>query len=646
MRTIPTDAPEPLGPDGIGRVGAHGLSDRQRERLALCSQRLEALLPQAGCLGFADSGKADLEALATAVQATGVDWYRITVSSGLLGLVDEARSNEDLVQALCESDSRRLLRAIATDGVSEATAMAADASIGDDELFERCFALRREPFEEACERRDMRERIRVLQRIDRCGDAVPRTLDDVLDLWTEATRGEVPFYAECETAQFRTLRVPFGHKGNPFEPAEPRAGRQTVEAGRISDETAALLAFMAREDLPCEVVAATAHFLCGHIHPFADGNGRLSRMLSCIMLAGGYSQASVLAFLRRLQYDRGSMNLAMERTVRTRGDLEEVARLFLQMLCAAQRDLLPAKAGFAVLPLRFVQTRELDLVAAHKPGREVYRVEDGRILKTLAKRGRLGRACAVYEAVSAAYEAGAAIARPDGLVRTEGGYAMVLEFVDGPPLADLVAQGRLSPGEAGATMARCLAQLHAVRGDAARMRDVREPFMRMAEGVSPWLSSSTAVALRNLIVDIPATETIVHGDVHMGNVIMGVDGAPKLIDADTVSMGAPVFDLACAYSTMVCEATIDPLRAEEFYGMPAETVEAIWESLLRCYCSGTGMAHSEEVERQIEALAWLVALNRLNTAGKYGGTFGEDALRILRATSCLAKALGHTAPRS
>ena len=630
----------------IGRVGAHGLSDRQKERLALCSQRLEALLPQVERLDFADSGKAVLEAPATAAQATGVDWCRITVSNGLLELVGEAQSNEDLVQALCKSDSRRLLRVIATDGVGAASDMATDASIGEDELFRRCFALRGEPYEEAGERRDMRERIRVLQRIEGCGDAVPRTLDDVLDLWSQATRGEVPLYAECETAQFRTSRVPFGHRGNPFEPAEPRAGRQTVEAGRIPDETAALLAFMAREDLPCEVVAAAAYFLCCHIHPFADGNGRLSRMLSCILLAGRYSPVTVLAFLRRMQAERGTMNLAIERTVRTRGDLEEIARLFLETLCAAQRDLLPAKAGFAVLPLRFVQARRLDLLTARKPGREVYRTENGRILKMLAKRGRLGRACAVYEAVSAAYEAGAAIARPDGLVRTECGYAMVLEFVDGPPLANLVAQGRMSPEEAGATMARCLAQLHAVRGDATRMRDVREPFLRMAEGVSPWLSAQTAEALRSLIMGVPAAATIVHGDVHMGNVIMGADGTPILIDADTVSMGAPVFDLACAYSAMVCEAAIDPKRAEKFHGMPTETVEAVWESLLRRYCADTGMARSEKADWQMQTLAWLVVLNRLNAVGNGKEAFGEEALRILQATSCLAKALGHVAPHS
>ncbi len=580
---------------------------------------------------------------ATVSQATGVDWCVLTVSGDMLERVDEARSNEEAIRSLCGLDSEQLLRSIMTDGVSAASDMAADALIDGEDLFKRCFDLRGEPLDEARARRDMRERIRVLQRIERCGSAIPHTLDDVLDLWSEATRGEVPLYAECEIAQFRKARVPFGHRGNPFEPVAPPAGYETVEAGRIPEQTQALLAFLARTDLPCEIVAAASHFLCGHIHPFADGNGRLSRMLLCILLSGSYSLATVLAFLRRLQADRGTISFAMARTVRTRSDLGKTVHLFLRILCAAQRDLLPAKPGFAHLPLRLVRTRKLELIAARKPGREVYRAADGRIVKMLAKGERLSRACAVYEAISAACEAGATIVRPDELVRTENGYAMVFECANGSSLAELVAQGRVSPEKAGAMIARCLLGLHALRGDKARMRDVREPFLGMVEDVSSLLSVSTAEALRSTIAGIPATATIIHGDVHMGNVIMGADGTPMLIDADTVSMGAPVFELACAYSAMVCEAVVNSTRAEEFHGMPAETAGVVWESLLRCYCAGSGMAQSEEMDRQIQVIAWLLVLNRLNAVGWGEEPFGEVVLRTLQAIGRLAKALG-TAP--
>lgn len=538
-----------------------------------------------------------------------------------------------------ESAEKQVIREIVTDGVGTARPLASDAQLDDDELFERCFVLRGEPYGEACARRDMRERIRVFQRIRTHGAALPKVLGDMLELWAEAMRGEVRLYKEAETAQFRQLRIPFAHRANPFEYAEPPAGRETVEASRIPHEPEALMAFMGRTDLPLEILAAASHFLCGHIHPFSDGNSRLSRMLACINLSGGYSSATVLSMLRRLQCDRGAMNLEMMRTVRLKADLEAVVGLFLNMLCAAQRDLLPARKGFARLPLRSVQTDDLELVSARKPDREVYRMRDGDILKTVAGKGRLGRACAVYEAVSAAFDAGAAIARPGELVRTGNKYAITYEFVKGASLKDLVVRRLMSPEDAGEMMARCLRGLHALHGDEERMRDVREPFLRMVDNIAPWLSERTVEACRLAVMDVPYDTTLVHGDVHMDNMIVDGNGELVLIDAGTISMGHPVFDLACTYHTLVCEAAIDPARAEAFHDMPIEDVACVWQSLLSCYDADAGKACFGSDDCRMEALAWIVMLNRLKSSGRSDASFGEGALQVLHAIQCLSDAV-------
>ncbi|MBR2835564.1 MAG: hypothetical protein IKE43_07660 [Coriobacteriales bacterium] len=192
----------------------------------------------------------------TAPKNTGVDWCTLTVSFELLERVRLARSNEDLVRAMGKPALEQYVREIAIDSVSTASALAKDMQINTDELFQRCFALAGEPWSEAHERRDMRERIRVFWRIMRCGSVTPRSLDDMLSLWSESMRGEARWYKDTETARFRTSRVPFGHGKNPFEAAEPPAGKETVEASLIPNETKALLIFMKRTDLPLEVLAA------------------------------------------------------------------------------------------------------------------------------------------------------------------------------------------------------------------------------------------------------------------------------------------------------------------------------------------------------------------------------------------------------
>ena len=571
---------------------------------------------------------------------TGVDWCQLTVSEVLLERVQTVRRNERRIAVMGEDVHARLVRETVTSEVGAASVLATQAQLDAEALFEQCFELKGRPFEEGPARRDMRERIRVYRRITQYGASVPRTLDELLDLWTEAMSGEVPLYRDAEVAQFRTSRVPFGHRGNPFESAPPIMGRETVDPARIPDETEAMLAFMQRTDLPPEIVAAATHFLCGHIHPFNDGNGHVARMLSCICLADSYSLTTIIALLRRLQDDRGTMNLVMAQTVQQKEDLADVVELFLEMLCAAQRDVLPEKAGFVRLPLRFVPTQDLELMSVHRKGREVFRGLDGRVIKVVADKRRLSRASAVFEAVSAAYEGSAAIAQPYELVCTAYGYAMVLEFVDGAPLSDLIVQGEVSPETAGAMMARCLSDLHALHGDPTRMRDVRKPFLSMVDNVALWLSEATVAVCKKSIRMIPASTTLVHGDVHMGNVFMRSCGSPVLIDADTISMGHPVFDLACTYSTLVCEAIVDSVRAESFHGVSTEITRAVWQSLVSCYFANARETRTAMMDRQIDMLAWLVLLNRLRTVVRADVPFGESAMQILQATSHLSKAVG------
>ena len=56
------------------------------------------------------------------------------------------------------------------------------------------------------------------------------------------------------------------------------------------------------------------------------------------------------------------------------------------------------------------------------------------------------------------------------------------------------------------------------------------------------------------------------------------------------------------------------------------------------------MAQSEEMDRRIQVIAWLLVLNRLNAVGWGEEPFGEVALRILQAIGRLVKALGPAAP--
>ena len=177
--------------------------------------------------------------------------------------------------------------------------------------------------------RDLRERERVLRYL-RSGAPVPRTPDDLLDLWTTATRTDARTYDDLP-AHFRREgeHVPFSADGS------VRPGWETVPPGAVPAETGALLRWI-RTETPCEVRAVTAYFLFGRIHPFCDGNGRTLRMLYLGLLSGGYSTPTLLACLERLQANRLLLAEAEARANAGREDLSVFGCLLLRVLGMAQ----------------------------------------------------------------------------------------------------------------------------------------------------------------------------------------------------------------------------------------------------------------------------------------------------------------------
>ena len=269
---------------------------------------------------------------------TGVSWCEMRITPELLVLVSRARENE---RVLAESlgDPNVRVRALVTEGVDAAEALAANGTLSTEELFDACFALKGRPFDQGPARRDMRERIRIWRHLNGCEVGVPRDVDGLFALWEEAVAGEYPLYRESETARFRT-GIPFvGNFGAQETTVVPRR-KETVGLADIAKETKALLAFLRRGDIECELHAAAAVFAFLYIHPFRDGNGHTHRMLACSMLSELYSPVALVAFVRARQAARREESKLIEDIVESRGDIGPYARFMLEKLCEAQESLM------------------------------------------------------------------------------------------------------------------------------------------------------------------------------------------------------------------------------------------------------------------------------------------------------------------
>lgn len=222
-------------------------------------------------------------------------------------------------------------------GVAASELLAADPTISNDELAARCYALRGEPWSEARARRDMRERMRVWRCLEAGRARVPSSVEGMFALWEEATRGEVAVYRESETAQLRR-GIPFAHAQVPFEYVAPAPGKQTVAPDEIERETRRLIEFMQADGIQPELHVAAALFALAYVHPFRDGNGRLSRLIACAFLAERYPTSTLLSLVGNLQAERVKVSSTIAEIVRREGDIGPYAVLFLELIARAVEE--------------------------------------------------------------------------------------------------------------------------------------------------------------------------------------------------------------------------------------------------------------------------------------------------------------------
>lgn len=79
-----------------------------------------------------------------------------------------------------------------------------------------------------------------------------------------------------------------------MDPNNLTEGHETVAPDDIPAHVEMLLSFVNSGEGMAELRTAVALSALEHIHPFADGNGRLGRMLACSMLAEVYPAQSSL----------------------------------------------------------------------------------------------------------------------------------------------------------------------------------------------------------------------------------------------------------------------------------------------------------------------------------------------------------------
>ena len=203
----------------------------------------------------------------------------------------------------------------------------------------------------------------------------------------------------------------------------------------------------------------------------------------------------------------------------------------------------------------------------------------------------------VFDAYRTASDAGAGTPRPLEIVKVGDGFGVVVEYVTGIGLSTHIAYGFYTPQEAGEILGTLMRRLHGLR--CASARDVREAFVRYARRLARLLAPPIAERLVTLVDAIPREPTLLHGDMHVGNVVVCA-GEPRLIDLEVCGFGHPVFDLAIARARLPLDQSAPKLPIPRVDGTAARDA---WRACLQAYFQDAESDCLEEMERKLTVLS-------------------------------------------
>jgi 5-methylthioribose kinase len=148
-------------------------------------------------------------------------------------------------------------------------------------------------------------------------------------------------------------------------------------------------------------------------------------------------------------------------------------------------------------------------------------------------------------------------------------------------------------------------------GGFERLRDVLHTRYEHFKG---YMKAEDFELINSLVDCIPDSDTLIHGDLHPGNIMLQGDEL-MLIDMAELTTGASGYEMLRIYYAMCGTAGNERFAkaAENSIGMPRNAITKFWNSFIRRYL---GTDDDKKIEKFMKEMALKNVINDTNTLAK------------------------------
>lgn len=207
------------------------------------------------------------------------------------------------------------------------------------------------------------------------------------------------------------------------------------------------------------------------------------------------------------------------------------------------------------------------------------------------------------------------------MVKVGDCYGVVFEMLKSDTLAHAMRDNPEKLNEYVDQYVDLVKKLHTTEMPDGSIERVQVIYHRWIDNLAPWCSEEELALLHGIVDEIPEVNTIIHGDLHPGNIMIN-DGEPVLIDLPGISLGPNVCDLVAIFRDLISAPRGDQKESVELStGMPAELIFNVGNLFFMKY---TGITDPEELKAYYQKLGLLYAFNVTLVPGS-----GSDKARKL-----------------
>ncbi len=215
-------------------------------------------------------------------------------------------------------------------------------------------------------------------------------------------------------------------------------------------------------------------------------------------------------------------------------------------------------------------------------------------------------------------------------VKCGDSYGLVFEMIKSDTLGHTMRDNPEKLQEYVAKHVQLAKTLHSTHISDGSFTNIKEVLHQRVPALKEWCSAEELQLLDSLIDCMPDKDTIIHNDLHPGN-IMIQNGELLLIDMPEVTTGPTMYDLVGIFRDMISAPRSTPEVIEKSVGMPADMIVRAGQMFFSMY---TGITDPAELEGLFKKLGLVYALNVCLTvahdpdkAARYAPAVMEKLLR-------------------